>query len=142
MFMSMDTSDRRPKLKVSEQIERLASRSVRFDVISREDAKEALCKTNNYFKLTAYRKSFDLDDDGKYIDLDFAYLKDLSKIDMYLRYCLLEMSLDIEHFGKAKFMDWEIISPQCEPHVKNIKDVQERKATYLDTAELLYGQRG
>ena len=99
-------SNRRPKLKVAEQIQRLSDRGVRFEHISREDAKEALSKTNNYFKLTAYRKSFEVGADGKYIDLDFAYLKDLSKIDMYLRYCLLEMCLDVEHFGKAKFMNY------------------------------------
>lgn len=104
--MSIDQPKIRPKLKVSEQIQRLSERGVRFDIISREDAKEALSKTNNYFKLTAYRKSFSLSADGKYLDLDFAYLKDLSKIDMYLRYCLLEMCLDVEHFGKARFMEY------------------------------------
>ena len=104
--MSDSDLDKKQKLTVSEQIERLSGRGVRFGFISREEAKEALSKTNNYFKLTAYRKSFEVGEDGKYIDLDFAYLKDLSKIDMYLRYCLLEMCLDIEHFGKAKFMDY------------------------------------
>lgn len=104
-MMSLD-KDKRPKLKVSEQLQRLAERGVKFDFISRDAAKEALSETNNYFKLTAYRKSFELGSDGKYIDLDFAYLKDLSKIDMHLRYCLLEMCLDVEHFSKAKFMKY------------------------------------
>lgn len=103
--MTDNSPIRRPKLKVSEQIDRLVGRGVRFDIISREDAKEALSQTNNYFKLTAYRKSFEVGEDGQYIDLDFAYLKDLSKIDMYLRYCLLEMCLDVEHFAKARFMN-------------------------------------
>ena len=110
--LSIDIANRRPKLKVSEQIERLASNGVKFNIISRENAKEALSETNNYFKLTAYRKSFEIGTDGKYVDLEFAYLKDLSKIDMFLRYCLLEMSLDIEHFGKAKFMSYFTDQPE------------------------------
>lgn len=110
--MEHENSGHKPKLSVSEQISRLSEKGVTFNVLSREDAKEALSQTNNYFKLTAYRKSFIINEDGRYSDLDFAYLKDLSKIDMYLRYCLLEMCLDIEHFGKAKFMEYLTNQPQ------------------------------
>jgi abortive infection bacteriophage resistance protein len=102
----------RPKLGIADQIKKLDSRGVKFKFMSKEQAKEALLSINNYFKLTAYRKSFEVNADGKYVDLDFAYLKDLSKIDMYLRYCLLEMCLDIEHFGKAKFMGYLTNQPE------------------------------
>lgn len=94
----------KPKLNVVQQIELLESRGVTFKHISRDEAIESLSKTNNYFKLTAYRKNFDTDSQGKYLHLDFAYLKDLSKIDMHLRNCLLELSLDVEHFAKSKLM--------------------------------------
>lgn len=94
----------KPKLTIQQQIEQLDARGVTFINNTREEAADSLSKTNNYFKLTSYRKNFEMDSHGKYLDLDFAYLKDLSKIDMHLRYCLLEMCLDVEHFAKAKLM--------------------------------------
>lgn len=96
----------KPKLSVSAQIQQMKKRDIKFSLISENGARESLQKANNYFKLTAYRKSFTLNADDKYEDLDFAHLKNLSKIDMHLRYCLLEMCLDIEHFGKAKLMNY------------------------------------
>lgn len=41
---------------------------------------------------------------GKYINLEFAYLVELSKIDMYFRRLILKMTLDIEHFLKAQLI--------------------------------------
>lgn len=98
----------KPKLTEIEQIERLATKGVKFDIISRDDATDYLTKNNNYFKLTAYRKTFVKykggENDGKYINLDFAHLKDLSIIDMRLRYVLLHLALDIEHYAKVRLI--------------------------------------
>jgi len=98
----------KPKLDTEGQIQHLLSKGVRFELISIEDAKAYLRDNNNYFKLRAYRKNFPKHPDGvnkdKYINLDFAQLKDLSIIDMRLRYIFLQMALDIEHFAKVKLI--------------------------------------
>jgi hypothetical protein len=100
----------KPQLTPKEQIEHLRKKGVKFNYISEEDALDYLSQNNNYFKLRAYRKSFEKyvggKKDGTYIDLDFAMLKDLAIIDMRLRYTLLLMSLDIEHFEKVKLLKY------------------------------------
>jgi len=99
---------RKPKLNIADQILHMESTGIRFKHISKESAKKYLEENNNYFKLTAYRKNFSKHPDGpklnKYIDLDFSYLIDLAIIDMRLRYLLLLMCLDVEHFSKVRLM--------------------------------------
>ena len=72
-------------------------------------SKKFLVEKSYYFKVSAYRENFDYNKlpngDIKYKDLEIAYLKELSKIDMYLRYTVLELSLDIEHFLKRIIVD-------------------------------------
>lgn len=98
----------KPKLDVGQQVEHMAEKGIRFDLISKEDAIEYLTNNNNYFKLTAFRKTFPKHCSGKnvdkYIDLDFAQLKDLAIIDMRLRYALLHLALDIEHYAKVRLI--------------------------------------
>lgn len=99
---------RKPKLNIADQILHMESKGITFKHISKESAKKYLEENNNYFKLTAYRKNFDKYPDGPklntYIDLDFSYLIDLAIIDMRLRYLLLRMCLDVEHFSKVRLM--------------------------------------
>ncbi|MDE6053280.1 MAG: Abi family protein, partial [Lachnospiraceae bacterium] len=40
----------------------------------------------------------------KYYTLDFAYLVELSKIDMYIRRIILELCLDVEHYLKVRLI--------------------------------------
>ena len=99
---------RKPKLTVVEQIEHLKSKGVTFDLCSEEDARETLSDKTYYFKLAAYRVLFEKRiggaHDGEYVGLDFGHLRDLAAIDHMLRYTLLPMTLDIEHFAKVKLM--------------------------------------
>lgn len=98
----------KPKLTVDEQIEHLKSKGVTFDLCVEEDARETLRDKTYYFKLAAYRTLFDKrvggERDGESVGLDFGHLRDLAAIDHMLRYTLLPMTLDIEHFAKAKLM--------------------------------------
>ena len=59
-------------------------------------------------QLAAYRVLFEKRiggaHDGEYVGLDFGYLRDLATVDHILRYTLLPMTLDIEHFAKIKLM--------------------------------------
>ena len=106
----------RPMLSKAEQIEHLLSKGVRFEKISIEEAIKYLDENNNYFKLRAYRKNFpkfsETDGEDKYINLDFAMLKDLAIIDKRLRYVLIQLALDVEHFAKVKLLNF--IEKNCE----------------------------
>lgn len=99
----------KPMLTVGAQIEHLEARGVRFEECGKAEAARYLSEKNNYYKVASYRKLFDTrqggERDGEYIDLDFAYLKDLAAIDQQLRYALLPMTLDIEHFAKVKLLN-------------------------------------
>ena len=95
-------------LSIEEQIQHLSSKGVSFQLISIDDAKDYLDKHNNYFRLRSYRKCFAKVEggqrNGQYIGLDFAMLIDMSIIDMRLRFELLPMTIDIEHFSKVKLL--------------------------------------
>ena len=90
------------KTTIDEQINILKSRNVKFNIINEEKAKSFIENKTYYFKVSAYRENFDYNrlpnGEIEYKDLDFAYLVEMSKIDMYLRYTVLELTLDIEHY--------------------------------------------
>lgn len=80
-----------------ELIIHMKQKGIRFNIVNERDAKSFLQNNNYYMKLASYRANYDKRSNGEYINLEFAYLKELSTIDMYLRYLILEMCLDIEH---------------------------------------------
>lgn len=108
-----DTEEaRQPKLSIDEQIQHLMEdHGVLFDIKGTSAAKEFLSKNNYYHKIKAYASNYsvytgsDHPLKGKYCDLDFEYLVELSVIDMRLRRIIIEMSLDIEHFLKAQLIN-------------------------------------
>lgn len=100
--------DCKPMLTIEGQIEHLKSKGITFNLVNEDDAREYLRNNNYYFKLTSYRKNYQKYEkgvnEGKYIALDFGHLKDLSIIDMELRYMLAQLSFDIEHYTKIELL--------------------------------------
>lgn len=96
--------NRKPLLTTSEQINHLKQKGITFNVSSEDEAYHYLKYNNNFFKLSSYRKNYDKNSKGKYINLDFGYLKDLAIVDMKLRYTIVQMALNIEHYAKMELL--------------------------------------
>jgi len=98
----------KPKLTIDGQIEHMKSKGIRFHIVDETAAKNFLLNNNYYFKIKSYTKNYDkytaTDKKGQYINLEFAYLQELSKMDMYLRRLLFDIVIDIEHFAKVQLL--------------------------------------
>lgn len=72
-------------LSTKSLITHMKEKGIHFDIINEQEAMHFLSEHNYYFKLASYRKNYDKaplgEKQGQYINLDFAYLKDLSTID-------------------------------------------------------------
>ena len=91
-------------------IQFLKQKNIKFEKISEERAEKYLRDNNNYYNITSYKHNFEryLFDGkfvDKYIDLDFAYLKDMAIIDHRVRLILFKMIIDIEHYLKIKILN-------------------------------------
>ena len=100
----------RSMMKISNMIEYLKNKNIKFEKITEEDAEKYLRYNNNYYNVTSYKHNFEryLVDGkfiDKFIDLDFAYLKDLAIIDHRTRLVLFKMIIDIEHYLKIRILN-------------------------------------
>ena len=97
----MSNIQNKPKKMVSQLIEEMAERGITFNYINTESAEVYLSETNNYLRTASYRKNYQKYQrgrkQGQYINLDFAYLTELSTIDMHYRFLIQKMCSDIEH---------------------------------------------
>lgn len=95
-------------LSTDELIKHMKNKGITFNIVSENDAKIFLQNNNYYMKLASYRTNYPKylsgAKAGQYINLDFAYLKELSTIDMHLRYLIIQMCLDIEHALKVSLI--------------------------------------
>lgn len=100
----------RPMMHIDEMVPYLKQKNIKFEKISEERAEKYLRDNNNYYNITSYKHNFEryLFDGkfvDKYIDLDFAYLKDMAIIDHRVRLILFKMIIDIEHYLKIKILN-------------------------------------
>lgn len=95
--------ENKPKLDTRSLIKYMKSKGITFSLISENDAEQFLDTKNYYFKATSYRSNFPKVD-GKYINLDFAYLVELAAIDAQLRRYLFDVAINVEHGLKVKIL--------------------------------------
>lgn len=99
----------RPMMKIVDLVPYLKKKNIKFEKCSENDAIKYLTENNNYYNVTAYKNNFVKyqcgEFKGKYIDLDFAYLKDLAIIDYRTRLLLFKMIIDIEHYLKIRILN-------------------------------------
>lgn len=99
----------KPKKTSYELVEMMRDcKGIRFNIISEKDAAKYFRDVNNYLRTACYRKNFQKyykgQNEGKYIDLEFAYLVELSSIDKSLRFLANKMCLDVEHCLKVRML--------------------------------------
>lgn len=96
------------KLTIEEQIQDMKNKGITFNYNDEKSVQNFLKYNNYYFKFKSYGKNYDkylsTPKKDQYINLDFAYLKELSTIDMYLRKVILSMAIDIEHALKTQLL--------------------------------------
>ena len=105
----MSNRSEKPKHSARELVCKMRDeRGITFSLITEQDAEHYLSDINNYLRIASYRKNYEKnqagENKGKYQNLDFAYLVDLSAIDMHLRYLILKMAVDIEHSLKVRLL--------------------------------------
>ncbi|WP_257877978.1 Abi family protein [Enterococcus faecalis] len=86
---------------ITDQIKYARFKGIEISESDESIVQDILLNRTYYFKVTAYRKNFEKDISGKYIDLSFVKLADLAKIDMYLRMILSRMIFELEHSLKT-----------------------------------------
>lgn len=105
----MGNKQNKPKQTASQLVIKMKEeKGITFKYISESAATDYLSNINNCLRTAAYRKNYQKHlkgiNIGKYIDLDFAYLQELSTIDMHFRFIVSKMCLDIEHDLKVKML--------------------------------------
>lgn len=125
-------------------------KGITFSIMSEADATEYLSKRNNYLRTASYRKNYAKHETGaqagKYINLDFSYLAELSNIDFYLREHLFKMCIDIEHALKVALLAEIEQNPQEDGYkivcgflekYPQVKHSIEQKADAIFTGDLI-----
>lgn len=128
-----------------ELITHMQEKGIGFNIENKEQAKAFLENNNYYLKLASYRANYKKytsgKNTGKYIGLEFSYLRELSTIDMKLRYIVVHMALDIEHSLKVSFLKSIEDNPKedgyriiqdflaTDDNLKSLKEINKHKSS-------------
>lgn len=125
-------------INTEEIIKVLKAKNIKFNIIDEFKALNYLKYCNSYYNIISYEKNFEkyyIDGKiiNKYIDLDFAYLIDLSEIDFELKSVLFKMVTIIEHHLKLRilnlFENYSInenyIIKEFLENIKNFKNIEK-----------------
>jgi len=123
---------------------------IKFEIMSEADAKRYLEAYTYYFRIKAYAKNYEkyvsTDKQGQYINLDFAYLVDLSEIDELLRELIVKMTLKLEYYLKVKLLadfnmtsedGYEIIQELFNMQPELRSKIEEEKSNTSTTNDLI-----
>lgn len=78
---------------------------ITFNLKSEEEAAVFLAKHNYFFRLKQYADFGERTKSGKFTNVDFGQMVELSTVDMFLRKLILKMTLDFEHYLKVKIIN-------------------------------------
>jgi|GEM_PF-4183678 len=141
----------KPKMTKEKFNDFLGHKGIVVDSTDENYALERGFEHNYIYKLLCYRDNYEKDESGKYINLKLNNLVELSHIDTLLRYTLLELSLDLEHIIRCRFLEdiadsaaidgYKIVNEyfdylgeqkkkQKNAQAGDILDFEERKAAY------------
>ncbi len=99
----------KPKLTSAQLIQKMKiDKGISFKFFSETQAQKYLFNENNYLRTASYRKNYQKylngQNKGKYINLDFGYLKELADIDSLLRTELSKACFDLEKYLKIRLL--------------------------------------
>ena len=123
----------KPKMTSTDLISKLKNeKGVEFNIKSEKDAVDYISNVNNYLRAASYRKNYRKNQQGKYINLDFAYLVELSIIDMYIRNISTQMCIDVEHDLKVSLLSDMENNPAEDGYSIVIDFLSLPKNTYIE----------
>ncbi|WP_407399550.1 Abi family protein [Anaerovibrio sp.] len=122
------------KLNLEGQIQQMKSKNIGFNIVKEPEALEYLAKHTYYFRLKHYAENFEkIKKSGvgtRYIDLEFAHLKELSLLDLYYRRVMFNIVQDVEHYAKIQLLN--ALARNKKENGYNIVNEYMEKRKYLD----------
>ena len=94
------------KLTIPDQIALMKAEGIGFHIIDETEAEAYITENTVYFKIKTFAKNYEKyqrgPKKGQYVNLEFAYLKELAILDGLFRKLALDMCLNIEHSMKVQ----------------------------------------